>query len=171
MKRTRTGRFCALTLMTLVLYSCAVRDDKQPPTAGGKEPPRGFGGGNLITPTFVSEDCQKIEELSFRLQRGANACLSSVTSFANNQCQGGGDETINAGAVSRSLPTNTLFLGPIVDTNQCSDVLTVKTGSPCRYVRYDSGGSVYEYCYHDFKRIDVRHCINHTDVCGPPHNP
>lgn len=163
MNRRETVCLCIWMLTSLALISCGVR-----------RPDRGLPdvtGAERVIPRFVSENCQQIDKISFRLERGANSCLSAVTSFGNSECKGPGDKKITAGTKERLLPANTLFLGPIVDPNQCSEILIVTRGSPCSYTRYVSDGYVYQYCYHDDNEIDVRHCIDHTDVCSWDHKP
>jgi hypothetical protein len=158
MKRRYTVCLCLIMMTTLTFISCGLR-----------RPHKRFPYGTTVDrvlPRFVSESCQQIDRVSFRLERGDKSCLSTVTSFGNTECKGPGDKRITAGSSERLLPASTLFLGPIVDPNQCSEVLIVTTGSPCSYTSYHSGGWEFGFCYHDDTEIDVSHCIYHTGVCS-----
>jgi hypothetical protein len=151
---------------SVAVFSCATSDQKQPPPKGGVSRDVGV---SLIKPTVVSQ-CTRIDEnVSIMIQRGTNECISQINSFGNTECTGNGDGIVQG--ATPSFAPNVLFIGPLIGTNSCSEFITVAKGSPCRLYETCSGGNCYKFCYHDTSRQPLADCLNHTGICGPPHNP
>jgi hypothetical protein len=163
-----TGRYlswCAVVIAIGALYSCVAYEEKGRPMrvavqAGGYNPP-------AVQPTTVSQ-CTRIGENSVFVQRGADSCIQTLKSYGNTTCEGTG-EVVDP---EKSFDKNLVFSGSLAGNNLCPETITIRQGSPCYLVEINSDSyPPYKLCYHDSQRISLWDCVNHTGVCGPPHNP
>jgi hypothetical protein len=145
---------CAATVIFGSLFSCAVYDEKDKPPRGGSQLPQ--GNTSPFRPTTVSQ-CTKIAEVSFFIQRGDNSCIQNLTWHENTACADKGEVVEPVMTVDE----NRLFIGPLEGNNLCPETVTVRKGSPCYLVEFDSGGVVYRNCYHGNRRINC-------SLLGPP---
>jgi hypothetical protein len=165
MKTRRNLLWCAVIIAVGALNSCVASQEKGQPTraagqAGVYNPP-------AVQPMTVSQ-CTRIGENSIFIQRGADSCIESLKSYGNTTCEGTG-EVVDP---EKTFDKNLLFSGSLVGNELCPETITIREGSKCKLVEINSDSyPPYKICYHDNKKIALSDCVNHTGVCGPPHNP
>jgi hypothetical protein len=163
-----TGRYllwCVVVVAIGTLYSCVAYEEKDRAAGQAREyKPR---SAPPITPITVSQ-CTRIGENSIFIQRGADSCIETLKSYGNTTCSGTGEVV----EPEKSFDKNLLFSGSLEGNDVCPETITIKQGSPCYLVEITSDSyPPYKICYHDNQRISLSNCVNHTGVCGPPHNP
>ena len=156
-----------LMILSSVFFSCSSL--KQPPsnshTAKQTLAPVAFASTRTVN------ECTRIDEtVSFRIERGKDGCIENLISFGNTECKGQGDGIVERSKHPILLPSDVLSIGPLVNTNLCSEILLIRQGSPCRLYESGSGGDVRKICYHGSVKRPLEECLNHTGQCAD-HNP
>jgi hypothetical protein len=155
MKLSRYLLGCGLVFAFGALYSCAHHLREGSGTLRPGEEPAKVVPSNF-QPMTISQ-CTRLGDVSFRIDRGTDSCIARLTAYENDSCSDSGERV----EPIKELDQKRLFIGPLSGNNVCPETVTVRTGSPCFMVEFDSGGRHYKYCYHGSSRIDCA-------LMGPP---
>jgi len=151
--------WCGVVVAIGTLNSCGAYEEKGRPTRTAGQP--------VVQPVIVSQ-CTRIGEISLFIQRGADSCIETLKSYGNATCEGMSEVIDPEMSIDKTL----VFSGSLAGNFVCPETITIKQASPCLLVEVNSNSNPpYKICYHDNKKISLSNCVNHTGVCGPPHNP
>ena len=168
MKTGKCLSWCVAVIAFGSIYACVAYEERgQPSQRADRAPEYKSRSGQVMMPVTVSQ-CTKINGNSIFIQRGTDSCIETLKSFDNSNCTGEGEVVEKEKTFDKTL----IFTGSLTGNQICSENITIKESSPCQLVEIISDNyPPYKLCYHDNKKISLSNCLNHTGVCGPPHNP